>query len=105
MRPDHITPGHAGIPSTEGYSRDLEGTRQWLEDVLQHADTDTCTPIPIDRDLSRLQRWALRSFGLWSFVRARERSEFDRGRRFVAQTALSTFLSPSPAPKGWSSTD
>jgi hypothetical protein len=102
MRPDHITPGHAGIPSTEGYSRDLEGARQWLEDVRDHADPYI---IPSPADLSRLQRWALKAFGLWRFVQARERAEFARGRRYVANTTLAALLSSRPAPKGWASTD
>jgi hypothetical protein len=102
MRPDTIIPGHAGIPSTEGYSRDLEGARQWLEDVRDHTDPYR---IPSPAGLTRLQRWALEAFGLWRFVQAREEAEFARGRRYVANTTLAAFLSRSPAPKGWAFTD
>lgn len=99
MRPPTPTPGHRGIPSTQGYSRDPEGTRQWLEDVRDHADRDASGAV----DLSPLQRWALNAFGLWGFVHRQQAMEFARGRLYVANTALSIF--PSPAPKGWGSTD
>lgn len=106
MRPDTIKRSHAGIPSTEGYSRDPEGAREWLEDVLRQADEPRLNSNVVT--LNVFQRLAIRLLGLAPYIEQRKAWEFARGLRYVARTALTFFpfdtAQPS-APKGGGSTD
>lgn len=97
-RPATYTPGHQGIPSTTGYSHDVEGCREWLDDVVSHVhygSPDPSSDVAPFVALSRLQRLALRLFRLTPYVRVVERRAHAEGRMYVANTVLAAFLSDS----------